>query len=132
MNDDKLKESIITEEELNQEEPDETTTDIAFYPRQHKTVRFEVVRPSKNAQLYNIEEILTSALAILLVRKEREELSKQDWKRLKEIVDMKLKLTKLDLVSQQTSLLEGKTDIEIHEMARKILVEQKGAQDDEE
>jgi len=115
---DKLKDSIITEEEIDtkSEEGPPEVIERAWYPAVKKKVYIDHQNPTLNSQLCNIEQVLNASLAILLARKESGELSTQDWKRLGDIVEMRLKIAKLENVSKKTSMLEDKTDQEIIEM----------------
>ena len=99
-----------------------------------RTTKVAITSPSasKNWQIYNINKILESSLAILLSKKAQEELSNQEWRRLNDIVDMHLKLSKLDLNNKQTSILEGKTDAEIIEIVELAKATLGVIEDDEE
>ena len=116
MTNDKLKDAVEEEVlELDTDEED-VKVDSAWYPREKRVIQIEMKQPTLNSQLFSIEQIIDSSLAILMARKEQGELNKQDWKRLNDLVEMKFKLSKLDLVTKQTSILEGKTDQEIIEL----------------
>lgn len=131
---DKLKDSIIEQKDLevDEYEMEDRVSDNTYYPIAKKRVYIQLEKPNNNAQLYNIEEIIDSSIAILLRRKETDGLSKEDWKRLTDIVKMKLDISKMELNTKKTSILEGKTNeeiIELVDMAKASLSED---EDDDE
>ena len=130
-----LKSSITKEVKIEVENDDDKQlpekVEGVYVPVVRKVVRCEVERPTRNAQLYNIEALINSSLALLLARKEQEgELSKTDWKRLQDMVSMLEKIEKLGLLQAQKNVLEGKSIEQVIELVEDAKATLQGNKDE--